>query len=73
MEHEGAGDTNCYWSTWNNPERIGKGTGRLRSQKISRDYPDFGINKIGQNTEESPGDLRRLVLTQTSVRKRSKE
>ena len=25
MEHEGEGETNCGWSTWNDPQMIGKG------------------------------------------------
>ena len=29
MEHEGNGDTNCNWCTWNNTQRIGKETGNL--------------------------------------------
>ena len=28
-KHEDDGDTNCNWWTWNNPQMIGKGTGRL--------------------------------------------
>ena len=32
------------------------------------DYPTNKIVKIGQNTKESPGDLRRLAIIQTSVR-----
>ena len=35
---------------------------------MSRDYPDNSIIKIGQNTEKSPGDLRRLAVTQTPTR-----
>ena len=33
MEREGDGNTNCNWCTWNNPLRIGKGTGRLRNKR----------------------------------------
>ena len=29
-----------------------------------RDHPDYSITKIGHNTEKSPGDLRRLAVTQ---------
>ena len=32
------------------------------------DHTNYSIIKIGQNTEESPGDLWRLAVTQTSVR-----
>ena len=45
MEHEG--DTNCNWGPWNNPQRIDKGTRRLRNQRTSRDQPDNSIIKIG--------------------------
>ena len=53
---------------WNNPQRIDKGTRRLRNQRTSRDYLDYSIIKIGQNTERSPGDLEGLAVTQTPVR-----
>ena len=34
----------------------------------SRDYPDYYIIENCQNTEKSPGDLRRLTVTQTPVK-----
>ena len=34
---------------------------------MGRDYPNDNIAKNGQNTETSPGDLRRLAVTQTPV------
>ena len=68
MEHEGDSDTSCNWSTRKNPQRLGKGTGRLRNQKTSGDHPEYTIIKIDQNTEKSPGDLRRLTVTQTCVK-----
>ncbi len=55
MEYEGNSDTNC-----NNPQRVSKGTGNKRT---SGDRPDYSIIKINQNTEKSPGDLRRLAVT----------
>ena len=63
MKHESDGDTNCNWWTWNNPQNIGKGTEWLRNQRTSKDHPDYNITKIGQNTEKSPGELRRLGIT----------
>ena len=42
-----------------------KGTGRLENKRTSGDHPDYSIIKIGQNTEKSPEDLRRLAVTQT--------
>ena len=35
---------------------------------MSRDHPNDNIIENGQNTETSPGDLRRLAVTQTSVK-----
>ena len=52
----------------NIPQRIGKWTGRFGNKKISGDHPDYSIIKISQNTEKSPGDLKRLAVTQTPVR-----
>ena len=39
-----------------------KGTGRFGNKRTSGDYPDYG-----QNTEKSPGDLRRLAIIQTPI------
>ena len=47
------------------PEGLIKG---LRNLEISGDHPEERIIKIGQNTEKSPGDLRRLAVTQTLVK-----
>ena len=68
MEHEGDGDNNCNWYTWYSRQRIGTGTRGLGNKRASGDHPIYSIIKIGQNTEKSPGDLRRLVVTQTPVR-----
>ena len=35
---------------------------------MNRSHPDHSITKIDWNTKESPGDLRKLVVTQTSVK-----
>ena len=32
------------------------------------DHPNYSIIENGQNTEKSPGDLRRLAVTQTPVK-----
>ena len=42
-------------------------TGGLRNKRISGDHPNNSIVEISQNTEKSPGDLRKLVVTQTRV------
>ena len=59
MEHEGDGDTNCSWCTWNGPQKLGKGTGGIRNQKENRYH--HSIVKNGKNTEESSGDQRELL------------
>ena len=66
LEHEGDNDTNYNWCTWNDPQRIGKGTGRL-GNKTSGYHLDYSIIKISQNTKKSSGDLRRFAVTQTPV------
>ena len=35
---------------------------------MSGDHPNDSIIENGQNTEKSPGDLRRLAVTQTPVK-----
>ena len=68
MEHEGDGDTYCNLCGWNDPQSVCKGPGRVRNQRMSQDHPNYSIVKIDQNTEKSPGDLRRLAVTQTPVK-----
>ena len=67
MEHESDGDTNCNWYARYIHQRTDKGTGRLGNKRTSRDHPNDSIIKIGQHTKKSPGDLRRLAVTQTSM------
>ena len=50
---------------WYSHLRITKRTVGLGNKKTSGDHPIFYIIVIGQNTEKSPGDLRRLAATQT--------
>ena len=53
---------------WYNNQKIGTGTGGLWNERSSVDEPNYSIIMIGQNTEESPGDLRKLAVTQTQVK-----
>ena len=62
MEHESDDDTNFNCCTWNNPQRIRKGTERLGNKRTRKDHPAYSIIKIGLNTEKSPGDLLSLKL-----------
>ena len=45
-----------------------KGIGELGSRWTSGDHPNDNIIENGQNTEKSPGDLRKLAVTQTPVK-----
>ena len=69
VERESEGDTNCDWYAQYSQQRIGTGTGRLGNEKTSGDHPNYTIVEIAQNTEKSPGDLRRLDVTQTPGKK----
>ena len=67
MENESDGDTNCNWCSQYSHQRIGAGTGGIGNKSTSGHYPNNSIVKIGQNTEKSPGDLKRLVVAQALV------
>ena len=49
-------------------QKIGKRTRRLRNKRTSGDHPNYNVIDIGQYTKKSPGDLRRLAVTQTPVK-----
>ena len=68
MEHEGDSDTNCNWCTQYSHQRFGSRIGGLGNKNTSGDHLNYNIVKIDQNTEKSPGDLRRLAVTQISVK-----
>ena len=49
-------------------KRLLKGPGGLGCWRWSVDRPNYRIFENGQNTEKSPGDSRRLPVTQTQVK-----
>ena len=49
-------DTNCKWRAW-----LSKETGENGNWRTIRDHPNYCIIEVGQNTEKSPGNQRRLV------------
>ena len=57
MEYGGGVDAICKWYPSNNPQRLGKGTGKFRNQKTSGDHQNYSIIQVDQNTEKSPGNL----------------
>ena len=67
MEHESDGDVNCIQSARYSHQKIGTDTGRLGNKRKSGDHPNNSIVEIDQNTKKSPGNLRRLVVTQNPV------
>ena len=67
MEYEGDGDTNCYWRTRHSHEQVDTGTQGLGYKRTSEDHTNYRIVEIGQNTEKSPGDLRRLAVNKIPV------
>ena len=68
MKHESDVNTNCNWCTGYSHQRIGKRTRGLGNQKTSGDHLNYSIVEIAQNTEKSPGHLRRLAVIQTPVK-----
>ena len=68
MEHEGDDCNNCDWCFWHSKKRIIKGPGGLGSWRASGYHPNDSITENGQNTDKSPGDLRRLAVTQGPVK-----
>ena len=60
--------TNRDWCFRYSNRKIIKRTGGLGSWRTSGDHPNYIIVENDQNTEKSPGDLRRLDVNQTPVK-----
>ena len=45
-----------------------QGLENLEISRTNRDHPNYSIVEISQNTEKSPSDLRRLLVTQTPAK-----
>ena len=65
MEHESDNYTNRDWCFWYSHQLIIKGTGGLGNKRTSGVNTNYYIIENGQNTEKSPGDLRKFAITQT--------
>ena len=70
MEHKGDNYTNRDWCFRYRHQSIIKGIGGLGCRKTSGHHPN---NCIIENTEKSPGDLRRLAVSQTPVKDHQKK
>ena len=68
VEHESDNYTNCKWCYWYSHQRIDKRNGGVGNNRTSGDHRNYCITEIGQNTEKSPEDLRKLAVTQTPVK-----
>ena len=68
MEHESDVYTDSNQFSWDCHQRNIKETGGIGNKRTSGDHPNHCIIEIGQNTEKSLGDLRRLAVAQTSVK-----
>ncbi len=60
MENERDSNPTCNLYTRYSHERIGIATGRLGNKRTSGDHPNYSIIENGQNTQKSPGDMKRL-------------
>ena len=72
MEDECDSDINCNWRTRYSNQMVGTGPGGLGNKRTSEHHPNCSIVEIGQNTEKSFGDLKRLAVTQTPVKNSQK-
>ena len=68
VKHKSDSDTNCICSTWNDSNMLGKRKRRNVDERNNRDHLNFHVVENDQNTETSPGDRRRLVVTRTPVK-----
>ena len=59
---------NRDWYFRYSQQRIFKGNRGLENKRTSGDNPNYSIIENVQNTEKSPGDLRKLAVTQTPVK-----
>ena len=44
------------------PQKLGKGDGRVGNWRSRGHYPNYSIVDVGQNTGNSPGDLKKLII-----------
>ena len=68
VEYERDVYINCNWGSWYSHQRIDPRLGGLGNNGMGWDCPNYSIIEISQNTEKSPGDLRRLAVTQIPVK-----
>ena len=67
MKHESDGDTDCNRCARYNHQKYRHRDWRIGNMRTSGEHPNDRFIKIIQNTEKSPGGLKRLAVTQTPV------
>ena len=60
--------TNCNWCSWYSHQNIDTKTEEIGNNRTSGNHPNYCFIEIGQNIEKSPRNLRRLTVTQISVK-----
>ena len=55
-------------NAWNSPQEPGEQTRGTGNQEENQNCRDYCIAEVSKNTQESPGFLRRLSITQTPVK-----
>ena len=68
VENESDVYTNCNWCSLYRQRRINKESVGFGNKRTRGDHPNYCNIEIGQNTEKSPGDLRRLAAPQPPVK-----
>ena len=68
MKYESDVYASCNWCSWYSHQGLIKGAGGLGNKRTNGDHPNYCIIEINQNTEKSPGDLKRLAVTQSPVK-----
>ena len=68
LEPESDVYTDYNWCPWYSHQMVNKGTGGRGNIRLNWDHPNYCIIEIGQNTEKSPGNLRRFAVTQTPLK-----
>ena len=68
MEHESDDDAISKWHAQHGHQIIETETEGRGNKRTSGDHQNYRIVEISQNIVKSPGDLRRLAVSQTPLR-----
>ena len=55
------------WRAWNSYQIIEKRIGTTGNRRKNQPHSDYSIVENGEYTQETPGDSKRLAVTQTTV------